>query len=378
MTVDEARSLIPACEKLIYANHAAVSPFSEYVTTSMNTFQGQRHSGNMESFESWVGVRNAVRSALGRLINASPTNIALTKNTSEGLSILASGLSWQPGDRIILADCEFPANIYPFLNLERLGVEIDFIRNQNGMIDAGEIERLITPKTRMLSISFVEFLNGFRNDLQRIGEICRRHKVIFSVDSIQGVGALRLDVQRCRIDFLSNGCHKWMMCPQGTAFLYVTEDLLNQIQPAHVGWLSVKNAWDFFDYDLDLLDGAARFEIGTENWLGIHGMKGALQLFEEFGFDQVQERVLLLTDRLINGFLAQKVDLASTPDPNHRSGIVTIRPPSADAAERLHLFLKDNRIVASLREGLIRFSPHFYNTQEEMDRILEIVGSQHR
>lgn len=166
-----------------------------------------------------------------------------------------------------------------------------------------------------------------------------------------------------------------MMSPQGTAFLYISDNLLEQVQPAHVGWLSVQDAWNFFDYKLDFLEGAARFELGTENWLGIYGMKGAFQLFETFGIQNIETRILELTNHLIKGFNDQKIAVVSALESRHRSGIVSVKPPSAEAAEQMRRVLRDNRIVASVREGLIRFSPHFYNTIDEMDQILDVLST---
>jgi len=374
MNEKEIRELFPVTKHTIYVNHAAVSPYSEWVKKEMENYISQRGDDRVEDFISWVEKRDQVRRKIAQLIRAETDNIAFVKNTSEGLSILASGLEWKPGDHIILMDNEFPANIYPFLNLRKFGVEIDFVKNQKGFIKIEDIKKAINKKTRLLSISFVGFLNGFKHDLVSIGEICKKNQIIFCVDGIQGIGALGIDVGRCQIDFLANGAHKWLMSPQGAGFIYLNENLLKRINLSHVGWLSVKDSWNFFDYDLNLIDNAQRFEIATENWLGIYGMNGALDLFSKIGFKRIEGKVLAVTDRLIEHLQQLDVKIFSSLEKQHRSGIVSFMLKEREKTKNLFQTLMNEKIWCSLREGLIRISPHIYNNAEEMDRIAEVIG----
>ena len=314
---------------------------------------------------------------LATMIKSQPDEIGFVKNTSAGISVLASGMNWRDGDRIILADCEFPSNIYPFINLERRGVKIDFIpcrERFNGFIDFEYIKSIITDKTRLISLSFVEFSNGFRNDLQNIGELCRENDIIFCVDGIQGLGSLPLDVQKSNIHFLSCAVHKWLMGPQGLAFIYVHPDLLNKISMSQIGWLSVKDAWDFFDYKLDLLDDSRRFEIGTENWPGIYGALASAGLLMEVGIEKIETHILKLNNKLIDGLQAQGLKTVSSTELKHRSGIVSfLFPGQEDKTQKLFEWLNQNSIIAAFRDKYLRFSPHFYNTEEDMGTVIMAV-----
>ncbi|MBL7962115.1 aminotransferase class V-fold PLP-dependent enzyme, partial [bacterium] len=203
------------------------------------------------------------------------------------------------------------------------GVEIDFVKNKNGFLDTTDFERMLTPQTRLLSVSFVEFVNGFKNDLKTLGELCRSRGIIFCVDSIQGLGAVPLDVEDFQIDYLANGGHKWLMGPAGIGLIYVRDHLFDKINPQHIGWLSVKDAWNFFDYNLDLLDDAKRFETATENWLGVYGLQASLDLLLEVGIDNIYRHLLQITGILVDGLRENGLNIVSSQDTMHRSGIIS-------------------------------------------------------
>jgi selenocysteine lyase/cysteine desulfurase len=370
---DKWRNFFPVTNHSVYVNHAACSPLSTRVRSALDQLLEASSTDAVDNFPKWVETREHLRILVGRLIQAPVSRIAFVKNTSEGLNILANGLSWKPGDRIILADCEFPSNVYPFLNLKKRGVEIDFVKNRNGFLYPGDFEKIITPRTRLLSVSFVEFVNGFRNDLEALGEICRKNNIIFCVDSIQGLGAVPLDISSCPIDFLSNGGHKWLMAPAGIGFIYVSDDLMRRIDPSNVGWLSVKEAWNFFDYKLDLLDDARRFELATENWLGVYGLNASLELLLEAGIENIFEHLRTLHKILSEGLAETGMIVASSSEEKHRSGILSFRSPRAEETKFIFDFLAKNHIIASYREGLIRIAPHFYNTEVEMKQILQCI-----
>jgi selenocysteine lyase/cysteine desulfurase len=354
-------------------NHAAVSPYSTKVVEALNYFIANRYdSDDIEFYKPCISKIVETRKAIARLINATDDRIAIVKNTSEGLNILASGLEWNKGDRILITDVEFPANVYPFLNLEKRGVQVDFVKNRNGKILIEDIKNMLTPKTKLLSISHVEFLNGFKNNLEGIGKICKENGTIFAVDSIQSCGAMVVDVQKMGIDFISNGGHKWLMSPMGTGFIYVTKEIQEKIQPAYVGWLSVESAWDFFSYKLELLSTVQRFEIATNNFLGIFGMHASINLLLEVGIENIQRHLLKLTDTLISLLKKKDFKILSDENPEHRSSIV-----SFSGKDNLAMFekLRKEKIFISLRENLLRVSPHFYNTEEEIEKLVNVAGS---
>ncbi|RMH64739.1 MAG: aminotransferase class V-fold PLP-dependent enzyme [Calditrichaeota bacterium] len=368
MAFNKFRPLFPFLVNKLYFNHAAVSPLSTDVRDRMDWFVNERCFGEIEFYEDVLNMREQTRASIARLIHAEAQNIAFTGNTSEGFNWLVNGLEWREGDEIILTDMEFPANVYPFLNLESRGVKVLFIKNRNGMIDPEDIRRAITPRTRLVSVSFVEFLNGFRNDLAAISALCREHDVLFSVDAIQGMGVIPLDVSAWPVDFLSCGGHKWLMGPMGAGFMYIAPGLLKQLKPVFAGWLSVKNAWDFFDYKLDWEDDARRFEYGTQNFLGIAGLGAAIDLLLRAGVPSIEQHVLILGQQIVDGMTDLGFTFLGSADPAHWSGIYSFRH---EQAEKVYTFLRERRIFTSLREGAIRIAPHFYNSREDIVELLD-------
>ncbi|MFQ5584311.1 MAG: aminotransferase class V-fold PLP-dependent enzyme [Calditrichia bacterium] len=277
------RQLFPFSGQVVYMNHAAVSPLNSRAIAAMQAYQKERSSSNIEYWPDLFDKKRQFKELVGKLINAHPDYIAMAGNTGMGLNILALGIDWKAGDRILLNNLEFPTNVYPFMNLKRFGVEVDFVAHREGRILLEDIVEKIHPRTRLLSISFVEFLNGFRNDMRAIADICRKHDIIFSVDGIQGIGALQFDVQEMGIDFLACGGHKWLMWPLGTAFFYIAPRIFESVYPAMVNWMSVENAWDMLNYELKLLPNAERFEGGVFNLQGLIGAIASLELFSEIG-----------------------------------------------------------------------------------------------
>ncbi len=366
------RSLFPVTRKYVYVNHAAVSPYSTRVCDALAEHQETCLHGGDRHFEDWMARREHVRRQIADLIHTTPGRIAFTKNTSEGLNFLAAGMPWTPGDRILLADCEFPANVYPFLNCERRGVTVDFVKSRDGRLTVEDFAKRYTPSTRLLSVSFVEFVNGFRTDLASIGRWCRERGVVFCVDAIQGLGCVPLDAEACGVDFLSCGGHKWLMAPSGIGFIYVTPELLSRLSMSHLGWLSVKDAWNFLDFRIDPEDGPRRYEMATENFSGVYGLGASVGLLLEYGVDAIYAHVTGLLDALGRGLSELGCERVSSMHPAERSGILSFRlrgERTAACFERLAA----SGIQCSLREGLIRFSPHLYNTVEDIDKIVRAV-----
>ncbi len=371
MTLSSYRKYFPITSTDIYLNHAAVSPLSTKVVEDIQDMLARRSTGPVDVFPQLMEEIVRLKKNLATLIGAEKENIAVISNTSEGFNWLVNGLEWKKGDRVLLVEQEFPANIYPFLNLEKKGVLIDYVPLRNGFVYTEDIEKNIRPDTRLLSISFVEFLNGFRNNLLEIGKICKNKDILFSVDGIQGIGALPLDVRSCGIDFLSNGGHKWLMGPQGCGFMYLSPDLLSNLNPVFAGWLSVKDSWNFFDYRLDFLDDAGRFEIGTMNEFGVIGLRASTDLLIEAGTEKIEKHLLELGTRLIEGLGNLGYKYIGSDKPSERSGIYSF---SGSEQEALTNFLQKSRIHLSLRNDVIRFAPHFYNTPAEIDEVIRLCS----
>ena len=370
MNKTEVRTNFPYLQnEIIYFNHASTGPVTLDVSNRLSNLLKEKSETKMDDYSSFLKVMEETKLLLADLINCSDDRIAFIDNTSNGLNILAQSIEWKKGDRILLNDIEFPANVYPFLNLERFGVKVDFVKSENGIVTAEQIINSIKPETRLVSVSFVQFLSGYKVDLEKIGSYCRANNIIFSVDGIQGIGAMRIDVKKYKIDFLSCGTQKWLLGMQGLAFIYVDEDFQKKIVPAYVGWLSVENAWNLLDYKMDLKTSANVFQGGTLNSFGIYAFNTSLNLFNDFGFDNIETEVLLNTKYFISKLKNIGLNcVLENSDDEELAGIITIKP---NDAEKLFAELEKKKIVCSLREGFIRFAPHFYNTHHEIDKVVD-------
>jgi selenocysteine lyase/cysteine desulfurase len=370
MNKTEVRNIFPYLDKgIIYFNHASTGPFSSLVVNRLTNLLKEKSESKIDDYNSFLKVVEETKSILAELINCNVDRTAFVDNTSNGLNIIAQSINWEKGDRILLNDIEFPANVYPFLNLKRFGVEVDFVQSENGIVTADQIINSIKPETKLVSVSFVQFLSGYKVDLEKIGNHCRKNNIIFCVDGIQGIGAMRIDVKKYKIDFLSCGTQKWLLGMQGLAFIYVDEEFQKKMIPANVGWLSVENAWDLLDYKLDLKTSANVFQGGTLNSFGIYAFNTSLKLFKDFGFDDIESEVLSNTKYFINQLKSIGLDcVLSECSDSELSGIVTIQSKNLEGVFKI---LGKKNIMCSIREGFIRFAPHFYNTHHEIDKVVE-------
>jgi len=371
-TIEKARSYFPYLKnKIIYFNHASTGPITTIVKDRIESFLKERSEDKIDDYYGFKDVADETKVMIGEMINCSGDRIAFLDNTTNGIIWLAQGIDWKAGDRIILNDVEFPANVYPFLQLKEKGVEIDFIKSTNGIVTAEEIIKAIHPRTKLISISFVQFLSGYRIDLEKIGKICKEKDIIFSVDAIQGLGAVRLDVEKFNIDFLASGTQKWLLGLQGLAFIYVRTELQDKMNSAPIGWLAVKDAWNLLDFDLTTKETAERFQPGTLNNLGIYAFNSSMKLFKEFDFDEIEKQVLgnskYFIDELVK--IGYNSPVLSLPE-KHLSGIVSFR---SENVQKIFDILSQKKIVCSLREGYIRFAPHFYNTKQEIDLVVDTL-----
>jgi len=358
---------------IVYFNHASTAPISTEVKERIDEFVHERSVEAKDDYWAFKDVADETKNIIGEMINCSGDRIAFLDNTTNGIIWLASGIDWQPGDRIILNDVEFPANVYPFLQLKEKGVKVDFVKSTNGIVTAEEIVDAIKPGTKLISVSFVQFLSGYKIDLEKIGKVCKEKEIIFSVDSIQGLGAVRLDFEKYDIDYIANGTQKWMLGLQGLAFIYVRKELQEKMKSAPIGWLAVKDAWKLLDFDLTTKETAERYQPGTLNNLGIYAFNSPMKIFKEFGFDEIEKQVLSNSKYFIDELekIGYVSPLQNLPE-KHLSGIVSFR---SENAQKIFDFLSQKKIVCSLREGYIRFAPHFYNTKQEIDLVVETMKS---
>jgi len=370
MTISDIRELFPHLKTdQIYFNHAAIGPWSSLALNRINEYSTQRSGEKIENYPFTIKWNASAKEKLGKIIGAPQERIAWVDNVSNGINILAQGLDWKTGDRILLNDLEFPSNVYPFLNLKKIGVEIDIVKSRDGIFDIDEIEKAVTPKTKLVSISLVQFLSGYRADIDSIGDLCRNKNIIFSVDAIQATGAVQIDVVKSKIDFLSGGSQKWLMSSQGVSYIYLTEELQSRIDQKYIGWTSVKDTWNLLDYNLTLRNTADAFQNGTMNALGISIFEAVLNMFIDFGMNNVEQRILENSDYFINRLTEIGIQpiLKNVAEKN-RAGIVSFKH---EDAQKIFEQLDGKRIYAAVREGMLRVSPHFYNTKDEIDRFID-------
>jgi cysteine desulfurase / selenocysteine lyase len=358
----------PVRENLLYLNHAAVAPLPRRTADAIRHLaEDALHWGSLH-YSEWMDTYEAVRIAAARLINSSPREIALVKNTSEGIATIAMGIDWRPGDRVVGFREEFPANLYPWKRLENKGVEVTWL----SLDDPLERIEEATRGARLLSISYVNFLSGYRAPIQAIGEICRRNRCIYFVDAIQGLGAFPLDVQACHIDALAADGHKWLLGPEGCGILYISQELQEQVEPVEFGWTNVAGYADYASRDMTLRSDAGRYECGTLNTVGCFGLRASLELILEIGTEEIAPAIQNLSDRIATGVEAKGYEVMGPRRPDTTSGIVSFRKPDADPRAIVRM-LADHRIVAAPRAGWVRTAPHFYIAPEDIDRLIDAL-----
>jgi cysteine desulfurase / selenocysteine lyase len=361
----------------IFLNHASTGPLPERTVRVVDEHTRLRAQPWRFTQELQFGTLARSRELCARLIGARPADIALMVNTTYGLNLAARALPFAAGDVVLTSDREFPSNIYPWMALEgSRGVRLERLPCARRLLDEEAlIAALDRPRVRAVVLSWVSFETGFRADLQRIGAACRERGIFFIVDAIQGVGATPLDVASLHVDVLACGAQKWLLGPWGTGFVWVRPELVQTLEPSAVGWMSVQNSDDFgrlIDYDFTWRDDARRFEVITLPYQEFAGMNSSLELFFELGLDDAMAHIASLADRIVVWAGARDdVTLVTPAARSRRAGIVSVAPRDPPAASQR---LTAARVVHSLREGAIRLSPHFYNTAEEVEEALRVLG----
>jgi selenocysteine lyase/cysteine desulfurase len=316
-------------------------------------------------------VVDRAREKVARLMGADPAEVGWVQNTSTAINLVANGLEWEEGDNVVTVHGEFPANVYPWLGLRRYGVETRFVPTRDGRVFVDDVLEAIDSRTRLLSVSFVDFATGFRNDLAGLGQICAERGILLNVDAIQGLGALELDVHAAGIHFLGAGAHKWLIGPQGVGVLYIGRDVLERLWPLSANWLSVVNPMEFLTYGQPWVDKASRFEGSTPNLSGIVAFDAVLDMHLEIGSARKEAQIMYLTERLMDGLESRGYEVVSSRAPHERSGVVCFRAKGdpMDVLARAEA----EKVIVSVRVGVVRVSPHFYNTAEEIDRFLALL-----
>lgn len=362
----------PVAERYVYLNHAALGPLPRRTADAVAAVAADFRDRGMLAERTWLPAVTRTRALVAGLLNVQPDDIAFTRNTSQGLNIVASSVPWKPGDVIVTIRGEFPANVYPWLALQQAGVQVRFVQPRQGRIMLSDLNQALDG-AKMLAISWVQYSNGFRSDLASLSELCRKRGVLLCLDAIQGVGALPLDLEATPVDFCAFGGHKWMLAPQGIGVLYINPRVRDMLRPANTGWMGV--AWQnytSFDYESPLIDGAPRYEEGTRSLVGIAGLEQSLSLVLEVGPAAIASRLAELTEHLLQELLARGYQMLTPLLSVERSGILTFYHGQRSAHE-LWDRLRAARIVAAVREGGVRISPHLYNTVDEMDAVVDAL-----
>lgn len=365
---EQYRHEFPVTENLIYLNHAAVAPLSRRAAGALKALADDALLTGSHHYDKWLETYAGLRSAAARLIGAAPQEIAIVKNTSEGISMVATGLQWRPGDKVVTFVEEFPANYLPWSNLEKRGIQVERLSI------ADPLDRLDAAcrGARLLAVSFVQYLSGFRADLTALGEICRRRDCLFLVDAIQGLGAFPVDVRTAGIHFLAADGHKWLLGPEGCGVLYVNQNVQDLVTPVEFGWTNVARYGDYSARDLALRPDAGRYECGTLNTIGCYGLRAAIDFLLELGMDSIAPAVQAVADQIAAGVTAKGYQVLGNRTPSSGAGIVTFRRSDLHS-EALSRDLRLRRIEVASRQGWVRASPHFYISPQQIENFLELL-----
>lgn len=364
----------PLTDELIYLNHAAVAPWPKRTGDAVIKFAEQNTRYGSHFYLDWMKKEDELRCQLQALLNApSADDIALVKNTSEALSFVAYGLPWQAGDNIVSSNEEFPSNRLPWESLADQGVEF----RQADLADAETPEdalfALVDSNTRLLTISSIQFASGLRMDLERIGEFCKQRDILFCIDAIQSLGAVQFDAQAYQADFVMADGHKWMFGPEGLGVFYTSPEARDKLKLTQYGWHMMKDTHNYENKPWEVHPTARRFECGSPNMLSIHALSASLSLLLETGMAAVEALVIERSEYLKKAIAKNdQLILLSQRQNRLKSGIVIFKHQKI-ANEVLYEHLQKNGVVCALRGGGIRFSPHFYNTFEDIDRAFAII-----
>ncbi len=369
--LEEYRKEFPVTRSYAYLDHAGVAPVSLRVKRAVEKFLSEATEIGMFNYKQWMDGVEEVRKKCATFIGADPEEIAFVKNTSHGISIVAEGLDWKEGDNLLICEKDFPSNIYPWLNLKRKGIEIRVVPSQNGRILIEDIEGLIDSKTKLLTVSSVNFSSGFKIDLEVVGRLCNRKGILFFADAIQSLGVIPMDVNEFKIDFLAADGHKWLLSPEGTGIFYCRKELALRINPPLIGWKSIINESDYDHIDFRLKTNSLRFEEGSLNVMGIFALGAAIGLHIEVGIDRIQARVIELGDLIIREAEKRDLQVRTPKNKNERGGIISIigNLDPINVKDKL----KEEGILVNVRGGAIRVSPHFYNTEQEVLRFFDAI-----
>jgi cysteine desulfurase/selenocysteine lyase len=371
MTDQSFRAQFPVTERWAFLDHAAVAPLSLPAVTALRDYADSLAENGIAAVKHWLDRIAAVRALAARLLNAPDVNdVTFIPNTTHGIGIVAEGFPWSTGDNVVLASEEYPSNQYPWMNLASRGVEVRCVPSRGNRLAIDDIRAAMDHRTRVLTVSSVEFASGYRNDLDALGALCREEDVFFFVDAIQSLGVFPLDVQRTPIDALAADGHKWLLGPEGAGIGYIRREWVERLHPIGVGANSVVHPYAFTTIDFTLKPHAGRWEGGAYNVPGITALGASLELLLNEGIGQIEERITTLTDYLCGQAASRGWSIFSSRSAGEKSGIVSLIHPSLPASE-VQKRCRAGGVIVNNRADRVRVSPHAYNTPDEIDRFLE-------
>ena len=369
---EQIRALFPITQSYNYLNHAAVSPPPAPTIAAVESQLRDVNINGSLNYRQWVATKERTRQLIAGIMGARPDQVAFMRNTSDALSSVANGLRWQPGDNLVTFQREFPSNVYPWLRLrDTFGVEIRVCEEQNGRIDLEQLIGLMDDRTRVVAISHVQYASGFRADLERLGRAARRHDALLVVDIIQSLGVMPLDVEGELIDVAAAAGHKWLLTPEGIGLLYLSDRARERIQPTLVGWVSVPDPDDYNNFEQGWNKGTLAWESGTGPSALFYGMETSLKLLTETGIGRIADYLEKLTDHLCERLEHSAYEVVSSRAPGEKSQIVCIRHRGGLSPMSVYVHLKERNIVTAPRGERLRVSPHFYNTPQEIDALVD-------
>jgi selenocysteine lyase/cysteine desulfurase len=363
-------------DDVIYLNHAAVSPWPRCTAAAVRNFADENARRGSRNYAGWLEIEAQLREQLRQLINArSSGEIALLKNTSEALSVVAWGLPWKSGDNAVISDQEFPSNRVVWESLDTLDVTTRQVNLADGASPEDALISALDERTRVLSVSAVQYGTGLRLDLPRLGAACHERGILFCVDAIQCLGAMRFDVQACKADFVMADGHKWMLGPEGVALFYCRREVMDMLMLRQYGWHMLEDYLDFDSHSRQVAGSARRFECGSPNMLGIHALHASLGLLQETGMQAV-EQCILENSRFMLDWLqshAEDFEILTPVEADRHAGIVTFRSRRESPASLFDM-LHTAGVACALRGGGVRFSPHFYTPRKQLFGALELLA----
>jgi len=370
----EIRALFPATEELVYLNSAAVAPLP---SVSVSAVEKQLHDVSLHgsmNYAKWVETKGRCRTLVAELLNVEKDNVAFLRNTSDGFATVANGIDWKKGDNIVSFAGEFPSNFYPWRMVrDRFGVELRLCGERDGKVDIDEMLSMVDERTRIVSISAIQFSTGFRADLERVGEVARKHNALFSVDMIQAFGAIPLDLSALGADIAAGASHKWLCAPEGCGILYLSARAQERIQPTLVGWISVADPWNFDDREQPLHPNALSLESGTGPAALFYGLEQSLLLLKNVGVEKIKEHNFNLADTICEKLSHCNFNVVSVREESTKSQIVSIKHKNGISASEIFKSLQARNVVVSSRGDKLRIAPHLFNNESDIDILAELL-----